>query len=141
MTGGRAPGGGRGPAAGADQTTAADQVRLGEVLRGHQANEVSRRARLENDELEQKMGLRLRAFDSELDLRRRYARWLLRLMIVQLVAANATFAAYAGAGLGWQVPRDVMKAWLLATILQVIGAVAVVTRHLFPDRARTPLDL
>ncbi len=139
MTAGDAPGG-QERADGAGHTTATEQIRLGDVLRGHHASEVSRREQLENDELEQKMALRLRAFDNELDLRRRYARWLLRLMIVQLVAANATFLAYAGAGLGWNVPAEVMTAWLVAPAVQLVGVVAVVTRHLFPDAAKAPFD-
>lgn len=103
--------------------------------------EAARREQLENERAELDLRLRLRAFDNELDLRRRYARSLLRMMVGQLGAANAVFVAYAWAGNAWDLDSGVVQVWLGATVVQVIGVVAVVTRHLFPDRDVTPLDL
>lgn len=111
------------------------------ALREEPAGEAARREWIENERAEQDLRLRLRAFENELDLRRRYARSLLRMMVGQLGAANAIFVAYAWAGNAWALESGVVQAWLGATVVQVIGVVAVVTRHLFPDRAHTPLDL
>lgn len=104
------------------------------------AFEARRRERIENDRLEQEGVLRSRAFDAELDLRGRYARSLLWLMVLQLLAASAVFVAYSWRGRRWDVPPGVIKTWLGATVVQVVGVVAVVTRHLFPGRAKEPLD-
>lgn len=127
-----------------DRTTAGEveaKAAVRAVLREGGTREVARRAELENERAEQDMFLRLRAFESELDLRVRYARWLLWMMVGQLVAANAIFVTYAWVGQRWKLEPEVVNVWLGATVVQVIGVVAVVTRHLFPDRDRTPLDL
>jgi len=67
-------------------------------------------------------------------LRQRYADWILRLLGAQFVVADAVFVAFAWAGTGWEVPSGVIEVWLAATVVQVVGVVAVVTRHLFPNR-------
>jgi hypothetical protein len=111
-----------------------------EVIRDHDYED-HRRKRIENDRLEQETVLRGRVFEDELALRARYAKSLLRLMVVQLAAATAVFVAYSWRGQRWDVPPDVVKTWLTATVVQVFGVVAVVTRHLFPNRRKTPLDV
>jgi len=61
-----------------------------------------------------------------------YGRWLLWLLVVQLVLANGMMFLYAGLGVDWAVPNTVMQAWLAATVVQVVGLVWVVVHHLFP---------
>jgi hypothetical protein len=63
-----------------------------------------------------------------------YATWLLRLLAAQLVVADLVFIVYAWAGRGWDLQPPVIEVWLGATVVQVVGVVLVVTRHLFPQR-------
>ena len=52
----------------------------------------------------------------------------------QLVGADAVFIVFAWAGKDWQLSSGVIEIWLVATVVQVIAVVAIVTRHLFPSR-------
>jgi hypothetical protein len=70
----------------------------------------------------------------ELNLRETYAKNLLRILAAELVAVNVMFWLYAEVGHGWNVPDAVIQIWLGATVVQVVGIVAVVTRYLFPNR-------
>jgi hypothetical protein len=70
----------------------------------------------------------------DIDLRRKYASWLLVILAVELVVVNAMFWAYAEQGKNWAIPDGVMQIWLGATVVQVVGVVTVVTRYLFPRR-------
>lgn len=45
--------------------------------------------------------------------------------------ADAVFVAFAWAGQSWDLTPGVIEVWLAATVVQVV---AVVTRHLFPNR-------
>jgi Zn-dependent peptidase ImmA (M78 family) len=88
------------------------------------------------DEQERAQGLALRRLFAEQEhgLRQRYADWILWLLGAQFVVADAVFVAFAWAGSGWVLPSGVIEVWLAATVVQVVGVVAVVTRHLFPAR-------
>jgi hypothetical protein len=48
--------------------------------------------------------------------------------------ADAVFVAFAWAGKHWDLPPDVIEVWLVATVVRVVGVVAIVSRHLFPNR-------
>ncbi|MBA3865814.1 MAG: hypothetical protein H0X42_05640 [Solirubrobacterales bacterium] len=70
----------------------------------------------------------------EYDLRQRYAFWILIILGVQLLIADGVFVAFAQVGEHWKLSSGVIQVWLAATVVQVVGIVLVVTRHLFPDR-------
>jgi hypothetical protein len=72
----------------------------------------------------------------ELKLKDKYGNTLLWLLGAQLFVANAVFVAYAWVGTkpAWHIDADVMKVWLGATVVQVVGVAQVVTRNLFPRR-------
>jgi hypothetical protein len=70
----------------------------------------------------------------ELQLRRNYARGLLAILAVQLVIADAVFVAFAWAGEQWHLTTGVIDVWLATVVVEVVGVVHVVTRHLFPQR-------
>lgn len=72
--------------------------------------------------------------EQEHRLRQKYADGIIWLLGVQLLAADAVFVAFAWAGRGWDLPPGVIEVWLAATVVQVVGVVAIVTRHLFPGR-------
>jgi hypothetical protein len=63
-----------------------------------------------------------------------YANWLRWLLGAQLGIADAVFIAYAWVGRSWHLDPAVIDIWLGATVVQVVGIVLVVTRHLFPLR-------
>jgi len=70
------------------------------------------------------------------ELKLSYATWLRRLLAVQLAVADVVFVVYAWAGRGWDLQPAVIDVWLGATVVQVVGVVLVITRHLFPQRDR-----
>lgn len=67
-------------------------------------------------------------------LRQSYADWILRILGAQLLVADAVFVAIAWVGRDWDLTPGMTEGWLLAAVVQVVGVVAIVTRHLFPDR-------
>jgi glutathione S-transferase len=87
-------------------------------------------------EKERVQNLKLRKLFAEQEhgLRQRYADWILWLLGAQFVIADLVFVAFAWAGRRWDLPPEVVEVWLVATVVQVVGVVAVVTRHLFPSR-------
>jgi thiosulfate reductase cytochrome b subunit len=70
----------------------------------------------------------------EYDLRQRYAFWILIILGVQLLIADGVFIAFAQIGESWVLSPGVIQVWLAATVVQVVGIVLVVTRHLFPNK-------
>jgi len=51
-----------------------------------------------------------------------------------LLVADAVFVAIAWVGRSWDLTPGMTEVWLAATVIQVVGGVAIVTRHLFPGR-------
>jgi hypothetical protein len=88
------------------------------------------------DEQERAQGMTLRRLFAEQEhgLRQKYADWIICLLGAQFLVADAVFVAFAWAGRRWDLPPGVVEVWLAATVVQVVGVVAVVTRHLFPNR-------
>ncbi len=72
----------------------------------------------------------------EHELRQSYADWIIRVLGAQLFVADLVFVALAWAGWNWELSSGVIEVWLAATVVQVVGVVAIVTRHLFPNRDR-----
>lgn len=70
----------------------------------------------------------------DMQLKREYAGFIKRALFGELVASNTIFVAYAWAGRHWNLPPVVINIWLGSTVVQVIGVVGIVTRHLFPRR-------
>ena len=58
------------------------------------------------------------------------------MVAVQLFVADVVFVTYAWAGEGWHLDPNVMKFWLGATLVELIGVALVVTQYLFPRRDR-----
>jgi len=90
------------------------------------------------EERERAQGLTLRKLFAEQEhgLRQRYAGWILWLLGAQLVIADAVFVVFAWAGRSWDLTPGLIEVWLAATVVQVVGVVAIVTRHLFPSSGR-----
>lgn len=86
------------------------------------------------DERERVQGLGFRKLFAEQEhgLRQKYADWIIWLLAAQLMVADAVFVTFAWAGRSWDLSPGVIEVWLAATVVQVVGVVAVVTRHLFP---------
>jgi glutathione S-transferase len=91
------------------------------------------------DEEERAQGLSLRQLFAEQEhgLRQKYGDWIIWLLGAQFVIADAVFVAFAWIGRSWDLPPAVIEVWLVATVIQVVGVVAIVTRHLFPNRDRS----
>jgi hypothetical protein len=89
---------------------------------------------LEVQERAQELVLRRRFAEQEHGLRQNYADWIIRVLGAQLFVADAVFVALAWAGWNWELSSGVIEVWLAATVVQIVGVVAIVTRHLFPNR-------
>lgn len=74
----------------------------------------------------------------DIQLKKTYANWLLRLVAFQLLITDAAFVAYAWVGMGWELETSVIQVWLGSTLVELIGVALVVTRYLFPRRDRSP---
>jgi hypothetical protein len=72
--------------------------------------------------------------EQDRQLKLSYATWLRRLLAGQLAVADIVFVVYAWVGRRWKLEPIVIDIWLGATVVQVVGIVLVVTRHLFPQR-------
>lgn len=84
-------------------------------------------------ELDQDLQLRQLFAEQAHGLRQSYGERLLWLLGAQFLIADAVFVAFAWIGQRWAVPSGVIEVWLAATVVQIVGVVAVVTRHLFPS--------
>lgn len=51
----------------------------------------------------------------------------------QLLIADSAFIIYAFAN-SWKLPPEVMIGWLSSTVVQTVGIVFIIARHLFPNR-------
>jgi hypothetical protein len=89
---------------------------------------------LSEREKAQRLALQRMFAEQEHGLRQNYADWIIRVLGAQLLVADAVFIVFAWAGKDWQLSSGVIEIWLAATVLQVIAVVAIVTRHLFPNR-------
>lgn len=89
---------------------------------------------LKEREHAQKLSLQRLFADQEHGLRQKYADWIIWLLGTQFVIADAVFIVFAWAGRSWDLTPGVIEVWVAATVVQVVGVVAIVTRHLFPNR-------
>ena len=87
-------------------------------------------------EKERAQGIVLRRLFAEQEhgLRQSYADWIIRVLGAQLFVADAVFIVFAWVGRDWQLTSGVIEVWVAATVIQIVGVVAIVTRHLFPNR-------
>jgi hypothetical protein len=76
----------------------------------------------------------------DIQLKKKYANWLLWLITIQLVIADAVFVVYAWEGMHWRLEPAVIQVWLIATLVELIGVALVITRYLFPRRDRQTPD-
>lgn len=81
-----------------------------------------------------------REHKQDIELKLSYATWLRRALSAQLLVADGVFVAFAWAGKRWDLGPSEIEIWLGATVVQVVGIVLVVTRHLFPERAAKRAD-
>jgi hypothetical protein len=91
-------------------------------------------------EQERAQDIRLKRLFAEQEhgLRQSYADWILRILGAQFLIADVVFVAFSWAGRRWNLPPEVIEVWLAATVVQVVGVIAIVTRHLFPNRDGRP---
>jgi hypothetical protein len=92
------------------------------------------RERLEDLDPHDHLGIHGFDLRQDIELKRRYAKWLLILVAAQMVFADLVFCVYAWAGKSWELSAGVIEVWLAATLVELVGVVAVVTRYLFPRR-------
>jgi hypothetical protein len=101
----------------------------------HEAPEMPAEYRyLDEQRQQQEIKLKKQYAKQEMALRRNYATSLLIILAVQIAAADVVFCVFAGLGKHWHLSDGVIQIWLAAAVVEVIGVVAVVTRHLFPRR-------
>lgn len=87
------------------------------------------------DAQQARAAVKLRARDLDVRLKRILAIFVVAAVGAQLVVADLVFAKWMLFGAA--APSDtVVVSWLSATVVEVIGIVAIVARNLFPDRGR-----
>ncbi len=112
-----------------------DRAEAGEVGETAPTPAIPKRLRdLEHEERAQEISLRRLFAEQEHGLRQKYADWIIWLLGAQFVIADGVFVVFAWAGRSWDLSPGVIEVWLAATVVQVVGVVAIVTRHLFPGR-------
>jgi hypothetical protein len=84
--------------------------------------------------IDEETRLRQEGVKSDQRLKGKYGNWLLYGLAAQIVVVDAVFILYASYGVHWDIGPAVMDMWLAATLVEVIGVVHVVTKHLFPSR-------
>lgn len=67
------------------------------------------------------------------ELKQRYGKWILILMGAQLAVVNAGFLLYAWQGYEFRPPEKIVQVWLVATFVQIVSVVVVITKSLFPS--------
>lgn len=120
-----------------DDSEAAAKAAVEDVIQSGATREASLPEGLRHlPERDRAQAIELKRQSAELEhgLKKTYARWILVLLGGQLLLSNAIFIAFAWAGEGWDVSTSVIQVWLAATVVQIVGVVLVVTRHLFPNR-------
>ena len=87
------------------------------------------------EEKEADLAKKLDALDTEQE-NRKTRRWVanvaLTVMLMQIVAANATFIWYGDTN-GWDISPAAISAWMGATVIQVVSVVLVIINYLFPN--------
>lgn len=53
-------------------------------------------------------------------------------MGAQLAVVNAGFLLYAWLGYDFKPPENIVQVWLVATFVQIVSVVVVITKSLFP---------
>lgn len=119
---------------------AADRPLASDEGQGNLAPAFGDLTRFSDRERAQDLELRQLFAEQEHGLRQRYGDWLLWLLGAQFLIADAVFVAFAWAGRRWDLPPGVVEIWLAATVVQVVGVVLIVTRHLFPNRDGRPAE-
>ena len=119
-------------------SASASAERIERIVREGKAHEVPEMPveyrYLDEQRKQQEIELKKEYAKQEMALRRNYATSLLVILAVQIVVADVVFCVFAALGEHWHLSDGVIQIWLAAAVVEVIGVVAVVTRHLFPRR-------
>ncbi|MEV8167356.1 hypothetical protein AB0O70_05470 [Microbacterium paraoxydans] len=88
-----------------------------------------------SERIARKATLKLRAREQDVSLKRLLAWVAISAVILQLLVADA-FLAYYMLWAKHPPSETVLIAWLSASVVEVIGIVAIVARNLFPNRTK-----
>jgi magnesium-transporting ATPase (P-type) len=80
-----------------------------------------------------KRGQEYRRAEQDIKNRRRIADAAIVGMIFQIVLANTVFIIYA-LTMGAELQVGALQVWLLATVVQIVGVIVVITQYLFPPQ-------
>lgn len=73
----------------------------------------------------------------DIRLKRLYGLVLPLVMVTQIAIADWIFYLY-GSRHDWQIPVAAISSWLGAVVVQVVGIVVIIARHLFPSEQARP---
>lgn len=76
----------------------------------------------------------IRAANQIVELRARYAGWLLRAMWLQVLVADA-LVIWVGVKTDWSSGTEAYTAWLTAAVIQIVALVLAITKFLFSKEA------
>ena len=85
---------------------------------------------------EEREAASLSDFVNTVKQRRRYATYLLWVLIGQIVLANVIFGCVAWFGYRWKMPVAAVATYLGSMVVETIGLVFVVVQYLFPATSK-----
>lgn len=77
-----------------------------------------------------------REIHERLELRGNYARWLLGVLIIQILVVHVVFLLY-GFWNQWDVTGSIFVTYLATTLGETVGLATIVVRYLFPPPGST----
>lgn len=82
---------------------------------------------------------RIRDKDLDIELKKRVAYWALGAASIVVASSIIAFFLYLNTKRG-DIAPEVMIAWLSATVVEVLGIVAIIARYLFPTGGNPPRE-
>lgn len=99
---------------------------------GNIADDIGVRDAKRRKELSPEEEAKTKDLEALTELKQRYGKWILILMGAQLAVVNAGFLLYAWLGYDFKPPDNIVQVWLVATFVQIVSVVVVITKSLFP---------
>jgi hypothetical protein len=99
---------------------------------GNIADDIGAKDARQRKELSPEEHAKTKDLEALTELKKRYGKWILILMGGQLAVVNLVFLLYAWLGYDFKPPDGIVQVWLVATFVQIVSVVVVITKSLFP---------
>lgn len=98
----------------------------------------SRSAEHEFDYDQERQRAKIKKLKNDNRMRKLFFKWASKLTVGIIAVNSVLFAAYMAVHMWGEhpIPESVMLAWVMSTIIEVLGIVAIIARYLFPGKSR-----